>query len=208
MKRILIGFLLCGAAFAQSIALSVSPASVPAGGTATLTLTYTDASPSANLAGLEWTFAPPTGATQGTLAPGAATTAAAKVISCGTAACIDAGTGPTLNANVIASGVLATIPITVTAGTGAGPLSLALTGVQGATSAGLVAAVTTTAATLTVLSKYDLNGDGVVNSADVQIMLGEAETGTCTAPSTGVGDGKCDVSDVVLEILASLGVIH
>ena len=194
---------------AQSLNLTVSPASVQPGATATVTFTWTDAATSINLAAIQWTPAFPSAVSQGAAALGSVSTATNKVLSCGPAACVLAGTGATLNATVMPSGTLITLPVTVAAGTAPGALSLALSGVQGASSAGLAVAITTAAATLTILSLYDLNGDGVVNSADVQIMLSadEGKSG-CVAPLTGVGDGKCDASDVVLEILAALGVIH
>lgn len=195
---------------AQSIGVSVSPAQVSPGGSAVVTLTYADSVPSAGIAGLQWTFTLPAGLTAGTDAPGAATTAAAKVISCGpTGICIDAGTGATLNATVITSGVLATIPVTVAATATPGADSLALSGVMGASAAGLLVTVTAAPATLTVLfSKYDLNQDGLVNGADVLLSLNQADG---TAPCTNAdvdGTGKCEVADVILEVLAALGVIH
>lgn len=194
---------------AQSLNLTVSPASVQPGGQATVTFTWTDAATSVNLAALQWTVALPPGVSQGTAALGAVSTTTNKVLSCGSAACILAGTGATPNATVMPSGIILTLPVTVAAGTAPGVIQIALTGVLGASSAGQPIAVTTTGATLTVLSKYDLNGDGVVNSSDVQIMLSAAEgNSACVTTSLGVGDGKCDVSDVVLEVLADLGVIH
>jgi hypothetical protein len=210
MKPLLLLVLLGGAASAQSVALSVSPASVLQGGSATLTLTYADAVPTANLAGIQWTLTLPMGVTAGAPAMGAAGTAAGKVLSCGAAApviCILIGDGTPLNQTAIGSGVLATVPLTVAA-SAFGTLTLSLSGTLGATAPGLAAAVSATSAALAVISKYDLNGDGMVNSADVAIMLSDAEAGTCTGAAVGVGDGKCGLADVELEILAALGVIH
>jgi hypothetical protein len=213
MRKLLLFLLALPLMCAQSVTVSVSPASISsAGGTATLTLTFADASPSVNMAGVQWTLTPPSGATIGTPAAGAASTG--KVISCGTgsfaALCVDAGTGTTLNAMAMSSGILATLPVTIAAGVTSGPLSFALTGLLGANTAGSAVTLTTTAAILTITSKYDLNGDGLVNSADVQIMLNDYLTGTCPgaigagSPANGVGDGKCDVEDIVLEIIAAL----
>jgi hypothetical protein len=194
----------------QSLSLSVSPASVAPGGTATLTLNFADTSPTADLAGIEWIVSLPAGVTAGAAVVGAAGTAAGKLINCGaTGICIVIGNGATVNDTGIASGALATVPLTVAPTTAPGTLSIALSGVSGATGPGLAAMVTTSPINLKVTSKYDLNGDGVDNLADVLIILGEAlGTSPCTAPSTGVGDGKCTMSDVELEIEAALGKIQ
>lgn len=211
MKR-LFAFLFAAAilATAQSIGLSVAPASVAPGGIATLSLTYTDAVPSANIAGIEWSLTLPAGVTAGASTLGAASSGAAKVLTCGPAICLLIGNGATPNETAIGSGVLATIPVTVSAATAPGALSISLAAVSGATGPGLLAAVTTTPATLTVSSKYDLNGDGSVTTADITLMLNitDGTTATCAAPASGVGDGKCGLIDVELEILAVLGVIH
>jgi len=58
------------------------------------------------------------------------------------------------------------------------------------------------------MSKYDLNSDGLINSADVQIAIQAFQSGTCTGLVSRVGDGKCDITAIVAEILASLGVIQ
>lgn len=204
--------LFAAAAAAQSLAIaqpsvivSVSPASVLPGGTAVVTLAYVDSAISANIAGVEWANI---GLPAGVVTTNPTSSVASKVLSCGPVACILAGTGSPLNATVIGSGVIATIPITIGASVAPGTINLALSGLKGATAAGAAAAIQSIGAVLTVASKYDLNGDGLVNMADVQIMLTQAENGTCTAPSSGVGEGQCVIDDVLLEILAALGVIH
>lgn len=211
--RKLIPFLFSLPLLAQSVTLTVSPANVAPGGTAVLTLTFTDTSSGSSMAGAQWTLTPPTGVTLAAPALGAASTAASKVIQCGSgvfaALCLDAGIGPTLNANVIGAGVLATYTVTVSATATAGPIPFGLTGLLGANStSGSAIAITTTGASLTVTSKYDLNGDGVVNSADVQIMVADYLTQTCTGAAAAVGDGKCDITAILQEILAATGVIH
>ena len=212
MRKLLL-FLIALPLLAQSVALTVTPQKLASGGTAVLTLTFTDSSSSSGMAAAQWTLTPPAGATLAAPALGAASTAAGKVIQCGTgsfaALCLDAGIGSTLNANIIGSGVLATYAVTVPAGTAPGPIPLGLTGLLGANAtAGSAVALATTGTTLTVTSIYDLNGDGVVNSADVQIMVTAFQTPTCTGAAAAVGDGKCDITGVMQEILAALGVIH
>jgi hypothetical protein len=210
--RKLLAFLIAFPLFSQSVGLSVSPASISPGGTAVLSLTFTDSSPSSNMAGAQWTLTPPSGATISAPTSGPATTAASKVITCGAGAfaplCVDVGDGTTLNANVIGSGVLATFPVSVAAATTPGGMPFALAGLLGATSGGSALSLTTTGVTLTILSKYDLNGDGLVNAGDVSIMVQDYLTQSCTGTAAGVGDGKCDIEDVMLEILAATGAIH
>ena len=200
--------LLAGAAAGQSLNVSVSPAAVYPGGTAVATLTFADATPSANIAGVEWTLSLPAGVTAGTPAAGAATTGTSKVISCNQLECIDVGSGTPLNVTAIAGGVVATIPLTVPATAAAGPGAIALSSALAANTSGVAVPMTTSAATLTVLSRYDLNSDGVVDGADVQIALNEAlGASPCTAPFSLV-DGKCGPAGAVLEILAALGLVH
>lgn len=83
---------------------------------------------------------------------GAAGTAAGKVLTVAGANAVLAGTGMTLNANVIASGVLATIPVTVGAGATAGPNTVGLVNQLAASATGSAIALTTTSTTLTVIS--------------------------------------------------------
>lgn len=208
--RFLWALISAGLAVGQSLTLSVSPASVQAGGTATLTITYADSSPSSNTAALEWALSLPTGITAGAPTAGAALTTAVKPINCGTSICVAAGDGATLNDTVIGSGVIATVPLTVASTAAPGPLSVTLTGTLGATSTNpSTVTLTISPATETVLSRYDLNGDGVVNATDVGIMLSEViGTTTCSGQSLNVGDGKCDAVDLEYEILAALGIIH
>lgn len=201
--------LLAPLAFSQSVTLSVSPASLQSG-TATLTASFTDSSPSAGMAGVQWVLSLPSGITAALPAAGAATTAAAKIITCGTALCVDIGSAPP-NETQINSGVLFTVPLTVSGAT-PGANAITLTSLLGVSGTGGTNASTinlsVNPATLTILSVYDLNGDGIVNGADVGIMLLDLVNRTCTGQAASVGDGKCDLQAVELEIKAALGVIH
>jgi hypothetical protein len=202
-------------AAAQSLSLSVSPASVYAGSSTPVTasITFTDASPTANIAGFGWTLTLPTGLTAGAGTVGAQGTAAQKVLTSNGALSIligSDGTGSSfpLNQNAFTSGIVATFPITVSTSSTPGQVNLTLTNVAAASAPGAAVTITATGATLTILDQYDLNGDGTVNSADVLIMLTDFLSSSCTGQAGKVGDGKCGISDVELEIRAALGLIQ
>ena len=99
-------------------------------------------------------------------------------------------------------GVVATVPITfATAATD----SLALSGLFAAAEIGaagvMVNGMTAGApAAIKVLSRCDLNSDGVVNTADVQLMVTDA-LGESTCP-TGY---TCNLLAIVNEIIAANG---
>lgn len=213
MKKILAVFLFSAlSTFAQTLSLSVSPVSDLPGSTPTLTIAFTDSSPSSNIAGVQWTLTLPAGVTAGAAVAGASSTAGQKLISCNGLICLDVGsdnvTGFALNTTALTNGTLATIPLTVASTASAGQITI---GAAYVAANAVPSAVTIPAAsvTFTVLSKYDLNGDGLINAADVQIALAEAlGQEPCTSPFNLVGDGKCSIMDVILEIEAALGLIH
>jgi hypothetical protein len=90
------------------------------------------------------------------------------------------------------SGVIAGTP----AATGVTNVTISATNAGGTGSATL---------TITVASPCDLNGDGVVNSTDVQLSL-NATLGTVPCGAQDLdGNGKCDVVDVQRVIEAALG---
>ena len=220
MTRILLVLLVSFPLFAQplvqaaggttaSLTESISPASGALGSTATLTLTFADSSPSANIAGFEWTLALPGGMTAGAPALGAASTAASKAINCNGVECIILGDGSTLNQTVFASGIIATIPLTLSPTASLGSVQIALDNVIAPNAGGSAVAISTTPISFSIGSVYDLNGDGVGNAANVTIALNEALGITsCAPPFSAVGNGKCDATGVELEVLAALGVIH
>lgn len=167
-----------------------------------VTLTFTDATPSASVAGLQFTLTLPAGVTAAAPIAGAASTG--KLITCAGLECIDVGDGTTLNATPFANGPLMSFQLT--GSPTSSPGTIALSNVLGATSVNAsIVNLTTTSLTM---SKYDLNSDGIVNSADIQIAVQALQAGTCTGLVAAVGDGKCDITTVVSEILAALGVIH
>ncbi len=122
----LIGSLVFALASAQSVSLSVYPASVPPGGTATLPLTYNDASPTANVAAIEWQLALPSTLSAAVPVAAGEAVAANKVISYNAANgyTILAGTGTPLNTTPMASGVLATIEVKAALNGGSGVMNI------------------------------------------------------------------------------------
>ncbi len=188
--------------FAQSLNLSMSTS--PSG--PVVTVGFTDATPTANVAGVQFTLTLPAGVTAA--APVAGTASASKVLTCAALTCADVGSdatpGTTLNATPFATGPLMSFQLS--GSPTASPGTIALSNVLGATSVN-ASTVNLTSNSLS-MSKYDLNSDGLINSADVQIAIQAFQSGTCTGLVSTVGDGKCDITAIVAEILASLGVIQ
>ncbi len=179
---------------AQSIIPTVSPSTVVAGKTTTVTLTYTAGSTPA--AGLQWTDTlPPSSTVVWTIS--AAATANGKQLDCNATGttCLLFGLNQTaISAGVIATGVL-TIPnkgsqtFTVTSALGADP-----NGISIAVGAGAIGILGT--------SIYDLNGDGLVNISDL-VIAAQQSVGTCTTADFN-GDGKCNIIDLLLLVVDSL----
>lgn len=188
---------------AQTVTLTLTgPVSAKQGSTVNLTLSSSGATVSGP-AGLQWTVSPPAGSTVGTPTAGTATTAASKQVACGAAnlLCLVYG----LNQNVIANGAVATIPVTIANNAATGAAVFTLTGIFAPDKTGAVMA---TAAgpplSVTIISMADLNGDGTVTLADVQLMLTQSLGGApCTSDQNG--DGKCDIYDVYNVVLRALG---
>jgi hypothetical protein len=90
-----------------------------------LTITYSNTATPPVIAGLQWTVTMPLGFIMGTPVAGPSSVAAAKTVTCNpaTAICIVFG----VNANTISPGVVATIPITLSASAPLGPQQISLT---------------------------------------------------------------------------------
>jgi hypothetical protein len=208
MKRLTLFLISALIAGAQTVALSLSQPSGLPGSTPTLSITFTDASPSANISAFEWTLSLPAGFTAGAPTQGPVSTAGQKVLTCSGLVCVDVGSdGGTvaLNNTAYGSGVVATVPLTIStsAATGSASISAALVAVN---AGGSVVTVPTPApVTFAVLSIYDLTGDGVVNASDVAAAIQELLAGQCTSPFSLVGDGKCNLADVVMVLRVALG---
>jgi DNA-binding CsgD family transcriptional regulator len=204
--------LAAGLSYSQSLTLAVSPTSVPPGGTATLSIGFTDAAPSANIAGIQWLVQNSGVLNLGAPAIGAAGLAAGKILTCAATNlnCLMIGSGSPLNTTALASGVIATVPITVPPGTSLGTVPISFSGGTTASTTGAAVQINAAASiTLTVgCSIYDLNCDGTVNVADVLLGINQVLAGICTGSFVAVGSGKCQLSDVELVIEAALGQIH
>jgi hypothetical protein len=177
------------------------PATVKAGSVVSLTLTESGTPAVA----LQWTVSLPLGYVT-TVVPSAAVVAAGKTIfDCAVSICLVAG----LNTNLIPNGPIATYSVTLSANAVATPINLSniiavdVTGVVISSSPGV-------AYTYTVLPKQDLNGDGIVNIKDVQLMASEviaAQTNPSACIDDQNSDGICNIVDVYIIILSALGVI-
>lgn len=218
MKQITAALLLISAVLApaQTLNPTLSVLAVPPGSTTTLSVVFTDSATPSNTVALEWGVSLPVGIQTGpwTNTIGAN---AAQTLNCQGLLCLE------YNQTVvtpIVNGPVASIPLTVgpnvTPGSypitltallsavTSGPLTDALSAVD---SSGNAVSITSTPINLIVLSKYDLNSDGVVNSLDIQIALSQALKQTPCTNGDVDGNGKCQIKDVQLVILASLGKI-
>lgn len=199
-KLLLLATLFLTSGLSAQVTLTLTgPATARPGNAVTVNLT---GAMSGSPVALQWTVGLPTGFTA-TASIGAAGTAAAKTLSCSANAtlCLEYG----LNTTVIGNGTLAaytvTIPANATPGAGAFPLS----GLLAVNAAGTtVTSASGPAYSLTILSLADINGDGIVNATDVQLMVNQITSGgTCSNDQNG--DGKCDLLDVWIVIMRALG---
>ena len=206
MKLLIPSLIVSLAATAQpAVQLILGNASVMEGtaGTTTLALTATTGN---SPAALEFSVTYSADVTGVTVAAGTADTTANKTLACGTATptsitCIVYG----INQTLIANGPVATVAFTTVKTPASRSESLGIGNTTASSATGTVITSGGTGGTLTILSIYDLNKDGAVNSADVLLMLNEALG--ITSCTDKIGDGLCNVGDVMLEVLAVLGVI-
>lgn len=216
LVQLFLGFGLVAAA--QSLVVSVSPTTIPStGGFATVTISFQDASPTANVTALQWvtSFGPALNVSTGV----PTTVQNSKPVSCPTPGCISAGTASTnLNVTAFAAGPVATYPITINSGA-SGQLTLTLTSVAGASTSGVMVPMTVVPTKLSITSQYDLTGDGVVDGQDVAVAVQIASktiTGgltQCTGPFSQVklGDGSpgaCSIAALVQVLRAATGIIQ
>jgi len=205
---------------AQSLTMQFFPASVSPGGTTTLSIGYVDPTPSANLTAFQFGLVIPPAIAAPITGPAASFPNGNYVADFNPANLYTSigGWGTTFPWTVVAipSGTVATWVLTVSPKAALGPATLSInpanaatgTPLLGVNTTGSAVAMTAGSAILNVTSIYDLNGDGAVNAADVQIARNIAKglvANGCVPPFSLVGDGKCNVVDVLLVILASLG---
>lgn len=207
MNKAIIGLALAaGSLLAQSTTLTLTgPATARAGATVPIALSVSGTLPVA----LQWTLAPPTGFSE-TAVVGSAASGVSKSITCtGDASfCLLFG----VNVTLIPAGPVANYSLAVPANAAAGAVSLALTNVLAISSTGSSTPVTLGAPySLLILGAADLNGDGIVDATDLQIMVTEviaskANPGACVNDLNG--DGKCDILDVIVIVLKILAGGH
>lgn len=209
MKILVLALALTLAATLAAQTVTESPANVTVrpGQSVYLSLMFADATPSVNAAGFQWSMTTPSGWTV-TAAAGAQAAAAQKQIACQEATggasmlCIVYG----LNQTVIPAGELAKIQFTPAPSTPPGTTLIVLSGllVADATAQPVPVGIGP-GTTLTVLGKFDLNGDGKIDIADVQISVSQVIGATACSTGDVNADSKCDLIDVLLTVLAALG---
>lgn len=200
--------LLAASAVAQTATMTLTgPSSAKSGQTISLSLSASGTG-TTGAAGFQWAIGFPPNYTA-TVSAGAAATTAVKTPTCTAdgSFCLLVGQ----NATIIPNGVIASISLKVPASAMAGPQAFPLSSLVGVDAAGLNVATTATGTySLTILDKRDLNGDGTITAADVQLMTAEVIAAR-TSPAACVddlnGDGKCDLVDVFQVLLKSLGLI-
>jgi hypothetical protein len=200
LRKLLLCLSIATSLHAQTTTLTLSgPASVTPGNSINATLTVSGTAGQAIVA-QQWSMVLPTGFTVGT-----PTVASAQptgdTAQCGTLACLLWGT-----LTSITDGTLVTIPITVSATAALGTQTLNTSALFAATAAGLNVngLVVGTPYTIKVLSPCDFNGDGVINTADVQIIVNAIINGTACPISAA--NGGCTISTAITELSVALGV--
>jgi hypothetical protein len=208
MKLSILILLIAASAFAQaSTTLTLTgPATVRPGSTVQLLLSANGATDT-GAAGFQWTINFPSGYTA-TATPGAAATAAGKTILACTAdnsLCLLLG----MNTTAIPGGAIANYAVKVPLSAAPSPAPFSLSGLIAVNPTGDV--IPTAAGTPyapIVLMKQDLNGDGKVDSTDLQIMIDQviaSQSNSARCVDDQNGDGKCDLLDVINVLLKALG---
>ena len=166
-------------AFCQTDALVLSSGVVSPGGTVSLNLSLI-APPGSQLAALEWTLVySPSNISAISVAPGAAATAAGKVVSCtpssGSYTCFLTGLSTSgLNANIIQNGIVAVVTVTISPGTTT--TAIGITNALGATPSGGTEPITATGGTITTMAPLSLT---ILSCNPTSILSGASST--CTA---------------------------
>ena len=198
MKTIALVVLCATLAAAQTLTLSTPTPNVRPGQTVDVKVTFT-ASATAPIAAMQ--FAPASVTAFGG-APTATTAVAGKTLTCGPATCVLSG----LNATAIATGEVAALRWTVPAGAAPGPQTVSVASPLGASpTAAAVSIPVPASVTVRVLSRFDLDGDGLINMSDATLVVDQiAGRAACTTGDFN-GDTKCDVVDLMTLVVAALG---
>ena len=191
MRLLLIALLALPLTAQQATLTMTGPATVRPGATINANLSLS--SPGSNLAGLQWSVSLPVGYTA-TASAGAASTAAGKTLYCNPAAslCLTVG----VNQSLYAAGVVATYQIAIPSSAPAGSVTIPLSGLVAASlDAQNIPITAGPTYSVTVLSRFDLNGDGAVNIQDLIYWLQRRFAMTSTLDEDLNGDGQYNVLD-------------
>lgn len=189
--------------FAQGATLTLTgPASALPGQAVTLTLTLAGTA-GLNLSGFQ--FSLPPGSVLASPAVSPAGAAIGKGAYCGPAGCLDVGlstaTPPVVSNNPLSDGAALSVQLTIGTAAAPGVLALPLSGLLGASTAGVAIPITSGPAySIRVLSKCDANGDGVTDFKDVQSVVAALNAGSGCPLA-----GGCTVVSLVTVLLAALG---
>lgn len=178
--KCLLPFLLSASLFAQGSLTVAGPPRAIIGSSVTLPIGLVNGG---TPAGLQWDMSGlPAGAT-------ITSSIANKVINCNATRCLLSG----MNLAAILDGQVASITYTQPAT----PVPFAISATLGASTAGTAIAITAPPPiTVAVQPNCDVNGDGVVDATDVQLVLQQSLASTTGTPT---------IVDVIKEIIAAMG---
>lgn len=197
--KLLAALAFCGLLSAQTTTLTLTgPASVTAGGNFVATLAVSG-SASQGIVALQWSMGLPAGFAIGQPTV-SSTDPTGDTGTCGVVICLLYG-----SLTALADGTLATIPVAVASTATPGTQTIPLSGIFAATADGLNVngLVAGSPLSIKVLSPCDLNGDGVVNVADVQLIVAAIVSGAACPVS--VANGGCSILTLVQEVVAATG---
>lgn len=200
MKLLLALLSLASGLLAQNaLNLAAQTLTVRPGNAVTVTVNYN----ASDAAGLQWAMTFPAGVAI-TPSVGTAAAAASKTLTCGvnSTPCLVFG----INQNLMTAGQVASYSLAFPGSTVPGPAIVTLSAPLGAKpNASSIAVTAGPPLTITVLRIEDLNGDGVVNTQDVQLSVDQVIGTTGCGTGDINSDGRCDLFDVLLVVLKALG---
>jgi hypothetical protein len=189
---------------AQATLTLTGPANVTPGATATLSATLSGVT-GTQFTAFQMSLTLPPGITLGTVTASPAGIAVGKGSYCGPAICLELGmtnaTPPVLSNNPMVDGQALSLQLVVSPTATAGVVAIPLVNLLGASVAGEpIPLVSGPVYSLRVLSKCDVNQDGLIDFRDVQAMVGVLDNGgTCPL------SGGCTVAALVVVLVAALG---
>jgi hypothetical protein len=200
MRKLLLVIAAAASLRAQTTTVTLSgPGTITPGNSLNATLSIAGSAGQAIVA-LQWSLVLPAGFTVG--APTMASSEpSGDTAQCGTAACLIYG-----SLTSVVDGTLATIPISVSATAALGTQSLNVSSLFASTAAGfnVNGLVSGAPYSLKVLSRCDLNGDGTVNIADIQLIVNAVLN--ASACPISAASGGCTILTVVTEESVAAGV--